>query len=176
MKKTSLIVLLASATLVGCTSKSPDSGSSSTASAAPASGQSQAVATSSAAPQAAGPTDAQLKALVASLPAPYSTGDIDNGRRVFARCQVCHTTVEGGPNLIGPNLWGLFGRKVASKADFPYSDALKAQPGAWDAARLDAWISDPRKVAPGTKMSFAGVPDAKDRIDVIAYLKTATSK
>jgi cytochrome c len=140
-------------------------------------GSAQAPAASGAAPaEGAAPTSAQVKALLATLPAPYASGDVDNGRRVFIRCQACHTATEGGPNLMGPNLWGLFGRKVASKADFNYSDALKAQSWTWDAQHLDAWIKDPRKTAPGTNMSFAGVPDDKDRIDVIAYLKTVTSK
>lgn len=128
-----------------------------------------------AAPPAAQPTADQQK-LLAALPAPYNTGDVEHGHAVFARCQVCHTTAEGGPDMIGPNLWGIFGRKVASKPGYAYSDALKSKSGTWDAAQIDAWIQNPRGVAPGTKMSFAGLPDAKDRVDVIAYLKTATSK
>jgi cytochrome c len=124
----------------------------------------------------ASPPSADVKAQLATLPAPYATGDVDNGRRVFMRCQVCHTTAQDGPDSIGPNLWGLFGRKVASKPGYAYSDALKAQSWTWDAQHIDAWISGPQKMVPGTKMSFAGLPDAKDRVDVIAYLKTATSK
>ncbi len=172
MSKTGLTLALAAALLAGCGQNHETSGPQpeTTSSASPS---------ASATPPASEPSvqpSVQAQKLLAALPSPYNTGDIENGHRVFARCQVCHTTSEGGPNLIGPNLWGVFGRKVASKADFAYSDALKSKSWAWDASHLDAWIQNPREVAPGTKMSFAGLPDAKDRTDVIAYLKTATSK
>ena len=127
--------------------------------------------------QAASPplTDAQMKTLVATLPAPYNTGDPARGKAVFTQCAACHTTVQGGPNMTGPNLWGIFGHPVAHQATFAYSDALKAQSFTWDAARIDTWITNPRGMIPGTKMSFIGLPNAQDRIDVIAYLKGATS-
>jgi cytochrome c len=125
-------------------------------------------------PAMAEPEDPAAKAMVATLPAPFNTGDPVNGKAVFARCRACHTTEKGGPNMTGPNLWGVFGRKAASKSDYGYSDALKTQTYAWDAQHLDAWITSPRTVAPGTKMTFIGLDDPKDRRDVIAYLKTAT--
>ena len=161
MLKTSLTIIAAAGCLAAC---------------------GQNTGTSSQAASGAVPTEAQAapganaKALLAALPAPYSSGDIENGRRVFMRCQACHTTGEGEPNSQGPNLWGVFGRKVASKADYVYSDALKAQSWTWDAPLIDAWIAGPMKAVPGTKMSFVGVPDARDRIDLVAYLKTITSK
>ena len=114
------------------------------------------------------------KAMVATLPAPFNTGDPVNGKRIFARCRACHTVERGGPNMTGPNLWGVFGRKAGSKPDYGYSDAMKAQAYAWDAPHLDAWLSAPATTVPGTKMTFIGLNDAKDRVDVIAYLKTAT--
>ena len=124
---------------------------------------------------AAEPTDAQKKALVASLPAPYNAGDLDNGETKFAICKSCHTVTPGGPDLTGPNLSGIFGRKAAGKPGFNYSDALKAQSFTWDAAQLDKWLTDPKAMIPNTKMTFPGFKDPKDRIDVIAYLKAETS-
>lgn len=131
----------------------------------------------SAAPAAtpAEPTPAQAKALIATLPAPYNTADLDNGKHKFAQCRACHTTAEGGPNMTGPNLWGIFGRKAGSLDSFSYSDGLKAAGWTWDADHIDKWITDPRAVIPGTKMTFFGIRDPKDRVDVIAYLKSETT-
>jgi len=120
---------------------------------------------------APGPTDAEKQAALAALPAPYNTGDLINGKRSFALCRSCHTITEGGPNMTGPNLYGVFGRQAGSKADYTYSPALKAAGFSWDAAHLDSWLSNPRTYLPGTKMSFAGLHDPKDRVDLIAYLK-----
>jgi cytochrome c len=120
-------------------------------------------------------TPAQAKALVATLPAPFNTGDPEAGKAVFTQCAACHTTAQGGPNLTGPNLWGVFGRPVAHGTSYAYSDGLKTQSFTWDAPQIDKWITDPRAVVPTTKMSFVGLKDPKDRINVIAYLKTATS-
>ena len=77
--------------------------------------------------------------------------------------------------MTGPNLSGVFGRKVAAKPGFLYSDALKGQTFSWDVAQLDKWLADPKAMVPGTKMTFPGFKDAKDRIDVIAYLKAETT-
>ena len=77
--------------------------------------------------------------------------------------------------MTGPNLWGIFGRKAGSKAGFTYSDDLKNAGWTWDADRIDKWITNPRAVLPGTKMTFIGMPDPNDRRDVIAFLKVQTS-
>ena len=121
------------------------------------------------------PTDAQKKAAVATLPAPYNAGDLANGEAKFAICKSCHTVTAGGPDMTGPNLSGVFGRKVASKPGFNYSDALKAQAFTWDAAHLDTWLTDPKAMVPDTKMTFVGFKDPNDRRDVIAYLKAETT-
>jgi cytochrome c len=120
-------------------------------------------------------TDAQKKALVAQLPAPYQGADLSNGEAKFALCRSCHTTAQGGDDMTGPNLWGIFGRKAGSKAGFTYSDDLKNAGWTWDADRIDKWIGNPRAVLAGTKMTFVGMPDANDRRDVVAFLKVQTS-
>ena len=113
--------------------------------------------------------DEQL-AVLASLPAPYNTADLENGRRRFAQCRSCHTLVEGGPNLVGPNLNNVFGREIASKPGFAYSRAAQDANFVWDGAKLDQWLTDPRGFLPGTKMVFPGIKEPNDRRDVIAYL------
>jgi cytochrome c len=119
-------------------------------------------------------SDAEKQAALAKLPAPYNTADLANGESKFALCSTCHSLPQGGPNMTGPNLYGVFGRKAASVAGFSYSDALKATAWTWDPARLDAWITDPKTALPGTKMTFAGFKDPKDRTDVIAYVMIGT--
>ena len=116
----------------------------------------------------------EMKKAQAALPAPYNTADLDNGQSKFALCSTCHTLPEGGPNMTGPNLHGIFGRKAASLPTFKYSDVLKATGWTWDAQRIDTWITDPKATLPGTKMTFAGLKDPKDRTDVIAYLMVNT--
>jgi cytochrome c len=89
----------------------------------------------------------------------------------FAQCAVCHQ-VKPGANGIGPSLAGVVGRKIASAPGYSYSPALKKVAGSWNDATLDTWLTSPAKFAPGTKMTFAGYPDAAKRKAVIAYLKT----
>jgi len=127
------------------------------------------------APAAPGLTDAQQKALIAELPASYQAADLSNGEAKFAVCRSCHTLNEGGDDMVGPNLWGVFGRKAGSKPGFSYSDDMKAAGWSWDTDRLDKWIANPKAVLLGTKMTYVGMPDANDRRDVIAFLKVRTS-
>ena len=127
-----------------------------------------------AAPIRPAPTEAEKAAILAALPAPWSQGDLENGRRVFARCRSCHTVTEGGPHMTGPNLWGVFGRQAGTAPKYNYSAALKGAGFAWDGEQLDHWLENPQTYLRGTKMSFAGIPDAADRRDVIAWLKVET--
>ena len=103
-------------------------------------------------------------------------GDPATGEAFAKRCLACHTFNEGGPNKVGPHLFGVVGRPVASVPDYAYSDAMKAfsEGGAktWDAAVLDVYLADPRGVVPGSKMIFPGVKAEADRANVIAYLAT----
>lgn len=121
------------------------------------------------------PPSAAAQALLDQLPAPYRQADLENGRLHFNLCRACHTITPGGPNMTGPNLYGVFGRKVASKAAYSYSAALSAKSWTWDAEHLDGWLKSPRSYVPGTRMSFYGIPDDEDRRDLIAYLKVASS-
>lgn len=141
----------------------------------PTTKQSDQVQASSSAQPTAEPTLDQKKAAIAGLPAPYNTADLDNGEAKFAVCKSCHTLTPGGPDMTGPNLSGVFGRQVATKAGFKFSDPLKAQTFTWDVQHLDTWLTDPKAMVPGTKMTFPGFKDAKDRTDVIGYLKAETS-
>lgn len=127
-----------------------------------------------AAPAPPEPTAAEKQALLAALPAPYNTADLANGKQKFGMCRSCHTIVPGGANMTGPNLHGVFGRKAGEVASYKYSDAVKNAGFVWDADHLDKWLAEPRTFLPGTKMSFAGLKDPKDRVDLIAYLKVET--
>lgn len=113
-------------------------------------------------------------AALATLPAPFNTADLGNGKKVFAQCRSCHTIATGAPNLVGPNLHGVFARRIGTKPDYNYSDAARGAGFQWDAAQLDRWLTDPRGFLPGTKMAFPGVKQADDRRDVIAYLMIET--
>jgi cytochrome c len=141
--------------------------------AAPPSAPSGAASTESAAPVAL--TVAQTKALVATLPADYQNADLANGQAKFAICKACHNTAKGAGDMTGPNLYGVFGRKAGSETGFAYSDGMKALNVTWDADSINKWISNPKAMIPATKMTYIGMDNPKDRIDVIAYLKTVTS-
>ena len=99
--------------------------------------------------------------------------DVARGAEVAKKCAICHTFDKGGANLIGPNLYGVLGRKIASHEGYEYSEALKAKEGNWDYAQLDQMTANPSVFAPGTKMAlFPGLPDAKQRADVIVFLRS----
>jgi cytochrome c len=120
-------------------------------------------------------TLAQKATLLAQLPPAYQNADISNGEAKFATCRSCHSTAQGGEDMTGPNLWGIFGRKAGTHPGFAYSDDLKNAGWTWDADQIDKWITDPRAMLANTKMTFVGVPDPTDRRDVIAFLKLQTS-
>jgi cytochrome c2 len=92
------------------------------------------------------------------------------GQAAFAKCAACHTVNEGGMNGIGPNLFGVLGRDIASRNGFTYSTSLSDKDGKWDFAKLDLWLARPKLFAPGTKMSFTGLSNAQERADLIVYL------
>ena len=114
---------------------------------------------------------AAVLAVAWPLQAALADGDAAAGKTVFHKCAICHSVVEG-QNRIGPSLFGVVGRKAGTEAGYNYSDAMKNSGKTWDAATLDLYLTHPRDVVPGTKMTFAGLPDATDRANVIAYLST----
>jgi cytochrome c len=87
-------------------------------------------------------------------------------------CLSCHAIAADEPALEGPTLWGVVGRRIASAADFEYSDALRRQQGDWDRAKLDRFLAAPQAFAPGTQMTLGGVRNAADRAAVIDFLET----
>jgi cytochrome c len=104
-----------------------------------------------------------------------ATADPAKGQQVFAKCAACHTVNQGGANGIGPNLWGTLGMRIAGHAGFGYSSALSGKGGTWDFATMNEWLQSPRRFAPGTTMSFAGLSSAEDRANLMAYLNTQGS-
>lgn len=98
-------------------------------------------------------------------------GDAAAGEKLFRQCKSCHAT-EAGKNRVGPSLFGIYGRKAGSAGEFAgYSEGLKVAGFAWDDARLDAYLTNPKAVIADSKMAFAGIAAAEDRAHVIAYLK-----
>jgi cytochrome c len=97
---------------------------------------------------------------------------VDKGEQAAKKCQACHTFTKGGPNRIGPNLWGVVNRPKGSEAGFAYSDAIKKKGGNWTIDDLNEFLTNPRTYAPGTKMTFVGLPKGTERADVIAYLNS----
>ena len=98
--------------------------------------------------------------------------DAANGARLSRICRTCHEVSEGTGHRVGPNLWGIAGAEAARHGDFRYSAALSRAEIVWDREALDAYLLDPQGLVPGGRMAYAGMPEAADRRDVIAYLET----
>jgi cytochrome c len=116
-------------------------------------------------------------ALIAFGGSALAAGDAEKGKAAFAKCAICHQVGPGAKTLVGPELNGIIGRKIASIADYPtYSAGLKKMGEAgevWNEQNLDKWIADPKAMVPDSPMAlaFPGIPDANERADIIAYLK-----
>ena len=101
-----------------------------------------------------------------------ASGDITHGEKVFKKCGACHMIASGAPNLIGPNLWGVLGRKSGSHPDYKYSKALASFNKNWTFEEMNAFLVKPASYIKGTKMAFAGLRKEKDRASVILYLNS----
>jgi cytochrome c len=100
------------------------------------------------------------------------TADAAAGQKISARCEQCHDLSKGGPNKIGPNLWGVLGRPRATHPGFSYSGSMSASHDNWNFDSIFKFLKSPATMVPGTKMSFAGLRSAQDRINLIAWLRT----
>jgi cytochrome c len=101
--------------------------------------------------------------------------DAAKGEAVFAKCTACHSINAGGANAIGPNLHAIMGKKHGAVAGFAYSEGLLKVPGNWDWDAMDKWLTSPKKYAPGTKMSFAGLSNPEERASLLLYLNAQGS-
>ena len=106
------------------------------------------------------------------LPVLLAKADVGKGQASFKKCAACHTAEQGGPNKVGPNLYGVVGAPKARIAGFNYSGPLKAKGGDWSYDELNAFITNPKAHIPGTIMAFAGIQQAGERADLLSYLRT----
>jgi cytochrome c len=105
------------------------------------------------------------------LATPAHAANADHGKQLFsANCTVCHNADKGGPNKLGPNLYGVVGRPAASLASFAYSSAMKSSGITWTPDKLTAYLAGPQKMVPGIRMTFAGFNNPSDAADVVSYL------
>jgi cytochrome c len=102
---------------------------------------------------------------------PAKAADAANGAVVFKKCALCHVIEAGKKPGLGPNLFGVVGRKAAA-TNFTYSTAMKASGLTWTPDKLDAYITKPSALVKGTKMVYSGLQNPKDRADLIAFLKS----
>ena len=102
-----------------------------------------------------------------------STSAVD-GAKVFKKCAACHSIAQGGSNKIGPALWGVLGRKAGSISDYKYSKAMASHGKVWTFEEMDGFLLKPKDWIKGTKMSFAGLKNAKERAAVILYMNENT--
>ena len=98
--------------------------------------------------------------------------DAQRGEKVFEECRACHA-VERGVNGVGPDLHGVVGRRAGALDDFRYSPALKKSGITWSRQTLDSYVLDPQKAVPANRMPYGGMPEARDRADLIDYLQQA---
>lgn len=110
---------------------------------------------------------------IVTQPAAWASTDAEVPEAAEA-CLSCHAIQPGEPELEGPTLWGVFGRRIAGAPDYLYSEALRSQQGTWDRATLDRFLASPQQFAPGVNMTFGGVKSAADRKVVIDFLETLT--
>ncbi|MEM9616514.1 MAG: c-type cytochrome [Pseudomonadota bacterium] len=112
----------------------------------------------------------------ASAPPDTPRTPVEKGRMAFNECGACHTVREGDPSRIGPNLYGVVGRRAGALEDFAYSATFRNADVVWDDATLDAFLARPQEFLRGNRMAYPGEPDAETRANLIAYLKSISSE
>ena len=122
--------------------------------------------------KAAAPTAGQPAAPEEPIEKLLASASVDRGQMIAKQCATCHTFDKGGPNAVGPNLYGIVGRPRASEAGYNYSAAMKAKGGDWSIDELNKFLTNPQGYIPGINMRFAGLPRGNQRADVIDYLNT----
>lgn len=120
----------------------------------------------------AGPSRARAVDAPVDLGLLLASADANVGKAKAQVCMSCHDFTKGGPDGIGPNLWGVVGRKVAARPGYAYSSAMTAHGGAWDYEKLFIYLTSPARAVPGNKMSFSGLGNSQDRAAVIRFLST----
>jgi cytochrome c len=104
-----------------------------------------------------------------------ASADAAKGEQVFKKCVACHNADPGGANALGPALFGVLGRPIAAHGGFAYSPSLQEVGGTWDWDKMSAWLANPKKFAPGNKMTFPGLSNPEDRANVLAFLNSRGS-
>lgn len=120
--------------------------------------------------EAPGGAKAASKSIAEPIETLLASASAEHGAQIAKQCAICHNFQEGQGPKIGPDLYGVVGRKIATAPGFNYTAGLKALGGTWTFDQLNKWITDPRAMVPGTAMTFAGLSSEKQRADVIAYL------
>jgi cytochrome c len=98
--------------------------------------------------------------------------DVKRGQKLYEECAACHSPDRSATDTIGPSLYGVAGRKAGDGTEFRYSPAMKRSGITWSRDSLNDFVADPQKLVPGNRMPYSGMPDAKNRADLIAYLLT----
>ena len=103
-----------------------------------------------------------------------ASASVTDGKKIFKKCAACHSITKGGANKIGPALWGVLGKKAGSISDYKYSKAMAAHAKPWSLEEMNGFLIKPKDWIKGTKMSFTGLKNEKDRAAVILYLNEKT--
>ena len=105
----------------------------------------------------------------------FASTNAADGAKTFKKCAACHSITQGGGNKIGPALWGVLGRKAGSISDYKYSKAMATYGKPWSFEEMNGFLTKPKDWIKGTKMSFVGIKNAKERAAVILYLNENTA-
>lgn len=117
-------------------------------------------------------------AAVAAVPIAtlLAAADVAKGEAIFKKCTACHSIAQGGANGIGPNLWATLGEGIGQgKAGYAFSEALKGKGGNWTFESMNEWLTNPKKFAPGNKMTFAGLGNPEERAAILLYINSQGS-